>query len=657
MIRSGVPALLASFCLVPAAAAQGGDSLVAPENLVTEGMPAIPATMVEQVRRYTEYRSASLADWHPLRREMLISTRFGNTAQIHRVRMPGGARTQLTFYDEPVTNATYEPRDGKYFLFTRDVGGNEFAQIYRYDLANGRVTQLTQGERSQNGGIRWSHAGDRIAYGSTRRNGADRDIYVMNPLDPATDRLLLQVQGGGWGVLDWSPDDRRLLLRESISINQSTLWLVDVATGEKTALIPRQPDDTVAYDGARFARDGRGVYLTTDQGSEFLRLSFFDRATGRLTPLTRAIPHDVDGFEPSPDGRTIGFTANADGISRLYLLDARTRRSREVPAVPVGTIGDLTWQPSGKALGFSLSTVRSAGDVYSLDPASGRLTRWTESETGGLDTNAVSSPSLIRWTSFDGREITGFYYRPPARFTGKRPVVVEIHGGPEAQALPEFLGRDNFLTTELGVALIEPNVRGSTGYGKSFTKLDNGTRRLDPVRDIGALLDWIARQPELDSSRVMVMGGSYGGYMTLAVATMYNARIRCSLDVVGISNFGTFLEHTESYRRDLRRAENGDERDPAMRAFFERTAPVNHAGEITRPLFVVQGANDPRVPRAESEQMVATVRKGSTPVWYLLGKNEGHGFRKKVNRDYLFYATVAFMQKFLLEDERPPATP
>jgi dipeptidyl aminopeptidase/acylaminoacyl peptidase len=579
---------------------------------------------------------------------MLIATRFANTPQIHRVRMPGGARTQLTFFDEPVTFATWEPRTGAYFLFTKDVGGNEFGQIYRYDVATRRSVRLTPGDRSQNGGIRWSHDGGRIAYGSTRRNGADRDLYVMNPADTTSDRLLLEVQGGGWSVADWAPDDRRLIAIEEISVNSSHLWLVDPAAGGKTALVPRDAPDTVAYGDARYSADGRALYLTTDQGSEFLRLARLDLASRRLTPLTSAIPHDVSEFEPSPDGRTIAFTVNADGRSRLYLLNTRTGAYREVPNMPVGVIGGLRWHRALGLLGFTLSTVRSPGDVYVLDPARGALARWTESETGGLDASALPEPELIRWKSFDGREITGFYYRPPARFTGKRPVIVDIHGGPESQARPGFQGRQTYLMAELGVALIEPNVRGSTGYGKSFTKLDNGPRRLDSVRDIGALLDWVAGRPELDPGRVMVTGGSYGGYMTLAVATMYDKRIRCALDIVGISNFITFLANTESYRRDLRRVEYGDERDPAMRAFFEKIAPVHQTDSITRPLFVVQGANDPRVPRTESEQMVSMVKRHGTPVWYLLAKDEGHGFRKKPNVDYLFYGTVAFVRRFLL---------
>jgi dipeptidyl aminopeptidase/acylaminoacyl peptidase len=471
----------------------------------------------------------------------------------------------------------------------------------------------------------------------------------MNPTDTTSDRLLLQVEGGGWGVADWAPDDRRLLAIQNLSVNQSRLWLVDAADGTKRELVPREAPDTVAYGDGRFSADGRSLYVTSDQGSEFLRLARIELASRRLTPLTAAIPHDVTEFELSPDGRTIAFTVNADGLSTLYLLDTRTGGLRPVRGVPAGILGGLTWHRKLGLLGFTLSTVRSPGDVYVLDPANRALTRWTESETGGLDASALREPELIRWTSFDGREISGFYYRPPARFGGKRPVIIQIHGGPESQARPGFQGRDTYLLAELGVAVIEPNVRGSTGYGKSFTKLDNGTRRLDSVKDIGALLDWIARQPGLDPSRVMVMGGSYGGYMTLAVATMYDARIRCALDVVGISNFITFLTNTESYRRDLRRVEYGDERDPAMRAFFEKIAPVNQTDSITKPLFVVQGANDPRVPHTESEQMVKQVRERGKSVWYLLAKDEGHGFRKKPNVDYLFYASVAFIRQFLLD--------
>jgi dipeptidyl aminopeptidase/acylaminoacyl peptidase len=647
VIRFPRAALLAALAMPAALAAQ--QTIAPTDNLVVDGVPAIPASLAAEVRRYTESRAAGLADWHPTRREILITTRFGNTNQVHRVRAPGADRTQLTFFDEPINGASYEPREGRYFLFTRDVGGNEFGQIYRQDTADGRVTLLSDGGRSQNGGMRWSTRGDRIAFGSTRRSGADRDIYVMDPMDPRSARMVLQVTGGGWTVNDWSPDDTKLVASEYLSVNKSNLYLVDVATGQRTALTPA--DDSVSYGGAEFSADGRGVYVTSDQGSEFQRLAYLDLGTRAVTPLVTTIPWDVETADLSPDGRTIAFVTNEAGVSRLYLYDVASRRHRAMPEVPAGVLGGVEWRDDSRELGFSVNNARSPSDVYSLDVGTGRVTRWTESELGGLPAAELSEPVLARWSSFDEREITGFYYRPAARFTGKRPVVINIHGGPESQSRPVFQGRSNYFLNELGVAIIYPNVRGSTGYGKTFVKLDNGMKREDSVKDIGALLDWIARQPELDASRVMITGGSYGGYMTLAAAFHYNDRICCSLDVVGISNYNTFLKNTESYRRDLRRAEYGDERDPRMAAFFERTAPLNNAEKMRKPMFVVQGGNDPRVPRSEAEQMVARIKQNGLPVWYLMANDEGHGFRKKNNVDFQFYATIMFVRQFLLGDD------
>jgi dipeptidyl aminopeptidase/acylaminoacyl peptidase len=309
----------------------------------------------------------------------------------------------------------------------------------------------------------------------------------------------------------------------------------------------------------------------------------------------------------------------------------------------------VTWRPDSHEFAFSLSTASQPYDVYSIDVDSGRLERWTFSELGGLNAANFAQPQLIHWKSWDARSISGFLYRPPANFSGKRPVMIDIHGGPEGQFRPDFNERDNYYLSELGIAMIYPNVRGSTGYGKSFQKLDNGFLREGSYHDISTLLDWIQTQPDLDSNKVLITGGSYGGFMTLAVATNYNNRICCSVDIVGPSNLVTFLEHTSGYRQDLRRVEYGDERDPKMREFLERIAPANNANNITKPLFVIAGQNDPRVPASESQQMVSVVRKNGTPVWWLMAKDEGHGFHKKKNRDYQFYATVMFVKEYLLK--------
>ena len=642
----------ATLLVLAAAATTGAQPAdIAPnENLVVDGVPKIPATVAETVGRYTEFRAAGLAAWHPVRREILITTRFGDTNQVHRVRMPAGDRTQLTFFPDRVAGVSYEPVRGDFFLFGKDKGGDEFTQLYRYDLATGLATRLTDGGHSQNGAARWSHKGDRIAYASTRRNGRDRDVYVMDPRDPRTDRLVLQVEGGGWFPLDWSPDDAKLLVAQSISANESHLWIVDAARGEKTLLGPKE-GEPLDYNGGVFTHDGKGVYTSADKGSEFHRLTHVDLATGRHTPLTAQIDWDVTDLDLSRDGRTLAFVTNEDGLSVLRLLDTASGKEKAAPKLDLGpgVIGSLEWHASGRDLGFTFASARTPSDVYSLDVGTGKVERWTESETGGLDAAQFSPPELVRWKSFDGRSISGWLYEPAARFTGPRPVIVSIHGGPEGQYQPGFLGRSNYYLRELGVALIYPNVRGSTGYGKTFLKLDNGVLREDSVKDIGALLDWVGTRGDLDKGRIMITGGSYGGYMTLASATHFSDRIRCAVDVVGISNFITFMERTEAYRRDLRRVEYGDERDPKIRAFFEQIAPLNNAGKIGKPLFVVAGRNDPRVPYQEGEQMVATVKKNGTPVWFLMAKDEGHGFSKKRNQDFQFYATAAFIQEYLLD--------
>ena len=619
------------------------------ENLVVEGIPAIQRSLVTDVNRYTEFRAAGLQSWHPTRREMLITTRFADVAQIHAVKVPLGARQQLTFFAEAPSGATFQPTRGDYFVFSRDTGGNEFNQNYRYDVATGDVTLLTDGKSKNSRGV-WSTKGDRMAYTSTRRTGKDNDIYLIDPQNPSSNRLLATVEVGGWSPTDWSKDDRQLLVQQYISANESNLWLFDISTGEKTLLIAKGKEP-IAYGGAVFSPDGKGLYLVSDRDSEFQRLAYFDLATKQFITLTTQIPWDVEDFELSDDGKLLAFVTNEAGTGVLHLLDTATRQEKALPKLPIGQILGLNWHANNKDLGFTLTSARSPADVYSLDVTTNKVDRWTVSETGGLNTTTFSEPELVRWKSFDGQTISGFLYRPPAKFTGKRPVMINIHGGPEAQFRPTFLGRLNYYLNELGVAVIFPNVRGSSGYGKTFLKLDNDYKREDSVKDIGALLDWIGTQPTLDASRILVTGGSYGGYMALAVATNYSDRIRAAIDIVGISNFVTFLERTESYRRDLRRVEYGDERDPKMREFLLKISPLNNAAKIKKPLFVVHGKNDPRVPLNEAEQMIVTVRKNGTPVWYLMAKDEGHGFAKKKNVDFQFYATVTFIKTYLLGEQ------
>ncbi len=633
------------------AEAQAPDSaaLTPGNNLIIEGLPPVPLNLVQQASPYLDNRAGRLVAWDPKERAILISTRFAQSAQIHRVAMPGGARTQLTFFNDPVRTATWQPKEGRYFLFAKDTGGGEFYQLYRMDEPSGEVTLLTDG-KSRNTDPVFAHDGSLVAYGSTQRDGDDVDLWVMDPLKPSGARLLTQWKGGGMQALDWSPDGSQILAIDARSINDTTLYLVDAKSGERKQLTPTEPATaTVAWSDAKFAADGKSIFTTTDKGSEFQRLCRLSLQGALGGCVTKDIPHDVEEFAVSQDGKYLAFLVNDEGISRLNVRDLKTGKDVKLEAAPVGVLEGLKFREQSDELGFSLSTPQQPYDAYSVELPSGKLTRWTTGETGGISYADAKSPELVHWKASDGLTISGFLYPPPAKFTGRRPVMIEIHGGPEGQSRPDFLGSYNYYVQALGIALISPNVRGSTGYGKGYSMLDNGMKRQDSVHDIGALLDWIKARPDLDPDRVVVFGGSYGGFMTLSVATQYNDRIRCSIDVVGPSNLVTFLEHTSAYRRDLRRVEYGDERDPATRAFLEKTAPANHADAITKPIFIVAGVNDPRVPYSESVNMAAAVRKNGSPVWFLGAKDEGHGFQKKPNSDYFFYSSIQFVQRYLLQ--------
>lgn len=632
-------------------------------NRTSENIPAIPAALIEQLNRYQNTRGAGLAGWTK-DGCLLVSTRFAETAQAHRVCEPLGMREQLTFYPEPVGGITPAParawRDG--FVFAKDKGGDEFSQLYWFDEATRSTTLLTDGKRSQNGGTTLSRDGGLMAYSSTARNGTDRDVWLRNTRTGDT-RLLVDA-GGNWSPMDFSPDGTRLLVMKYVSAAESYPGVVDVASGKLT-LFPVD-GGKASFGGFAFAPDGKAVYFISDellQGKpqEFKTLRYHDPASGRFDVLTANIPWDVGGFTIADDGRHLAFTSNEDGISKLRVLSLPDHLEIRLPALPIGVIGGLAFSPDGKRLALTLNSATSPSDVHVIHLAAATLTRWTRSEVGGLDASRFVAPTLVRYPTFDSvdgkpRTIPAFFYKPAkpsgtlASKTGKYPVVINIHGGPEGQSLPTFNPTAQYLANELGVAMLVPNVRGSTGYGKTYLSLDNADKREDSVKDIGALLDWIATQPELDASRVGVIGGSYGGYVVLASLTHYSDRIRAGVDIVGISHFGTFLKNTESYRRDLRRVEYGDERDPAMNAVFERISPLNNAAKITSPLFVAQGRNDPRVPWTEAEQIVKAVRSNGQPVWYLLYADEGHGFAKKANSDWFGAATMLFWQQYLLAD-------
>jgi len=610
-------------------------------NRVSENLPAIPTELLDRLNQYQNTRGAGFQGWID-NDSLLIATRFGDTSQIHRINKPMGMREQLTFYREPVGGASIQPaKGGNGFLFSKDIGGNEFFQLHYYDLKSRQVRMLTDG-KSRNQGALWSQDGSQMAYSSTLRNGKDTDIWVRGLNGEA--KLVVQ-EGGSWGASDFSADGKTLLVSQYVSANDSRPGEVELATGKLT-MFPVN-GGKAAFSGFEYARNGKGVFFVSDEESEFQHLRFHDLKTVKVQVISKDIPWDVEGFAQSDDGKHIAFVTNEDGISKLRVLDSTTFKERKLPALPIGVVGSFQFSPDGQQLALSINTATSPSDVYVINLKSAALTRWSQSEVGGLDSSTFIAPTLIRFKSFDGKEIPAFLYKPEG--AGPFPVVINIHGGPEAQAFPTFSPNIQYMLREMKVAVLVPNVRGSSGYGKSYLQLDNGFLRKDSVKDIGALLDWIATQPTLDKDRVGVSGGSYGGYMVLASMVDYNNRIRAGIDVVGISHFTTFLTNTESYRRDLRRAEYGDERIPEMRAFHEKIAPLNNAKSITSPLFVAQGFNDPRVPYTEAEQIVKAVRGNGGDVWYLMYKDEGHGFAKKANNDYFGAASMLFWQKYLTE--------
>ncbi len=630
-----------SLTAAPALAQDAAPIAPKPAALVADGLPPVPQALVDRTRPYMEFRTASFQDWDPQTKSMLVSTRFGNVAQLHSVAGPLMARRQISFEAEPI-GGTYLPGDGT-LVVAKDKGGDEFYQLYT--LKDGRLTLITDG-KSRNSLSAVSADGKLIGLSSTRRNGTDTDLYVMDPRNPASAKMVLQVSGGGWSLADFAPGNQAALVANYKSVEKTNLFWLDLTTGKLTPIGNHKK--AIAYGGGKFAPDG-SLWVTSDEGGDFQRLGTLDPKTGKFTPRSPEPKWDVEGFDIAADGSFIAYVVNEAGVSKLRLLDPKTGAVREVTGLPKGVIGSVKIAPWG-TIGLTVSSARVPSDAYSVDPTTLAVTRWTESETGGLDPAKNAEPEFVEVKSFDGETVSGFLYRPdPAKFPGKRPLIVSIHGGPESQFAPGFRGRANYLINELGVAMFHPNVRGSTGFGKRFVGLDNGPfLRENSVKDIGPFLDRLAGDGAIDAGRMAVTGGSYGGYMCYASAIRYGDRFKAADCIVAISNFVTFLENTQGYRRDLRRVEYGDERDPKQRAKLMAISPLTSIDKLTIPLMVVTGANDPRVPQSEADQIVAAVRAKGRSAWHLVGQNEGHGFAKKENADYQFWSELQFWQQHLL---------
>ncbi len=625
-------------------------------NLILEDVPEIPQSLIDDLNRYQNTRSASLRGWTYDSDSIYITTRFGQVSQLHRVDSEGGARFQLTFFNEPI-RAVARQKFSDLLAYTMDAGGNEFSQIFFLDPETGDSRMVSDGE-SRNQALLWSNDGKMLAFQSTRRNGRSNDIWIMDPEDPASARVLLEAPDGAyWYPADWSRDNKRLLIGQYLSSTDSRIHVLTLDSGETLRLAGSDQFPSRNFP-IGFNSSGENFFFVTDADGEFMKLA--ERALHRFSGpdyITADIDWDIEDAELGFNRNRGAFVVNRDGMSRVYLWDTGKGEYKRISSLPQGVVGSVIFSPDSRRLAVSVNTPRTPSDVYVIElgtrPLAAKdVNRWTRSEVGGLDTDSFVVPELVTFPTFDEvdgrtRQIPAYVYRPEG--DGPFPVVIYIHGGPESQERPEFYGTFQLWLAKLGVAIVAPNVRGSEGYGKTYVALDNGFRREDSVKDIGALLDWIAAQDDLDESRVAVYGGSYGGYMVLASAMHYSDRLKAAVDIVGISNFVTFLENTQDYRRDLRRVEYGDERDADMRAFLDRISPNNNVDRITIPLLVAQGQNDPRVPVTESEQIVAAIRANGHKVWYMNALNEGHGFRKKENRDLYQQVVVMFLREHLLD--------
>jgi dipeptidyl aminopeptidase/acylaminoacyl peptidase len=646
-------ACAAILLFVTGAAAAQEKTAPTPANVRIDGMPPLPQAIVDGVARYGQFRQAQMIAWHPTRRQVLITTTFG-TPQLHFVDGPLRDRRQLTWMPGglPVlADASFDPADGNTIVFRHDPDGGEAQSLYRYDMSQGRVTLLAPAQ-SHYPPV-WSRQGRWLAYESSERNGKDRDLYIVEPSDPKSKRLLAQVDGP-WSPQDWSPDGSSILMNEVFANSETYLWRIDAKTGQKTPVTKRGDGDKASWYYARFSNDGKKVYAVSDRGGN-ARVWRCEVAACAWTPVTAdgvevdiiGGPHGSAGFELSPDGGMLAVVVDRGATTELQIIDLTTLKTKTFPGIAKGQVSQLRWRPGSKEIGFTLGSIKAQGDVYSVDTTLGTVTRWTASETT-FNPETLPAPEVIEWKSADGLTISGILYRPASRFTGPRPVMVQIHGGPDQRERVVFRGRSNYLLNELGVAIIYPNVRGSVGFGRKFSELDNGRGRDGAIKDIGALLDWIVTKPELDQSRVVLTGPSYGGWLALQAGIVYNDRIRGIIEGAGITDFVTFLEQTEAGRQENRRGEYGDERDPEMRAYLKSISPVTRAAELKKPTLILHPGKDTRVPVTQAQELVAALKANKAPVWYLEYSEANHDNLGRLGGDYLLATWMAFFNAFVL---------
>jgi dipeptidyl aminopeptidase/acylaminoacyl peptidase len=650
-------ACAALLTFLPCLAAGQEKTVPTPPNVKVEGMPPIPQSILDGVARYGQFHSAEMQAWHPTKRQIVIRTALGtigagNPPQLHYVESPGRDRRQLTWYTTGVhleVSPAFDPTDPNMLVFQYDPGGNEARSLYRYDMGSGSISLVVE-SKTRYAHV-WARQGKWLAYDSSERNGRDRDLYVIQPSDPTTKRLVATVEGA-WSPEDWSPDGSSILMTEIFGNSETYLWRVDVKTGEKTPITKRGDGDKASWYNARFSADGKKVYAISDRGhgGEF-RIWRCDVARCAWSPVSAdGLTVSLDpgaNFEISPDGTMLAMILDRGTSTELHVIDLTTLKSRPLPTLPRGIVSQIHWRPGSRELGFTFGSIKAQGDVYSIDASLGTLTRWTFSETT-FNPEVLPAPEVVQWKSFDGQAISGVLYRPSTRFTGARPVLVSIHGGPDDKSRAIFRGRSNYLLNELGVAIIYPNVRGSMGFGRAFQDLDNGRGRDSAIKDIGAVLDWIGTRPEFDKDRVVLIGVSYGGWLALEAGIVYNDRIRGIIEGAGMTDLVTFLDQTAPERQENRRQEYGDERDPQMREYLKSISPITRASDLKKPTLILHPGKDARVPVSQAQELAKALKANNATVWYVEFTEANHDNLPVVGGNYLLSTWMWFFKNFVL---------
>jgi dipeptidyl aminopeptidase/acylaminoacyl peptidase len=641
--------LLASVLGAAPAAAQ--DTIPTPAPIdVPQPEPAalsLAGAECQGVARYLNVGAASGPQLSPDGRQLLYLTATSGMPQLWVAPVRGdgpAAPRQITFGANRVQFARWSP-DGRWIAYGTDRGGNERTQIFLLSPDGTRERELTPADDYFRIFSGWSPRGLRIAYVSNERNGNDFDLYLMD-LDadgrPAAPRMVMQ-GAGNLGIEAWRPDGEAIVLSQGRGEADNDLLLLDLRTQKLDTLF--MPAQMSSYRSVQWTPDGTGFYVATNHERDFAGLAHY-RLGDRQLHWMQQPPHDVEAVALSPDGRLLAYAVNEAGFSRLVIRDLQGQRDLSAGELPRGVVGFLEWAEDAPRLAIGVSAPGGPGDVWVYDAESGRTSRATESTLAGLDPASFIAPEAVQLASFDGETIFGLLYRPRGAEGRRPPVVMMLHGGPTAQARPYFDPVKQYLLAR-GYAVLDLNFRGSTGYGQRFTQLDNKRLRPNAVRDMQAAVEWLRGRSDVDGMRVAAMGGSYGGYMTLAAVAQLPEYFQAGVDFVGVANWISGLEDASPQLRNSDRIEYGDIGNAADRAFFTEISPLSYADRIRSPLMVVHGANDPRVPVAEADQIVRAVRHRRGDVEYLRFPDEGHGIAKLSNRVTAYQRIARFLDRVL----------